>query len=932
MNELARALRLGLGVAGLSMLVACGGGGGGGSIFVPDEPPPPVDSAPDDPQPEIDDHLTLTNTIEAHDLGFTGAGVTIGLLDSGIRSDHPTLQGRVKSPQFIYVDDVTNDLDKEDVVGHGTTVAQLAGGAEFGLWPGGIAPGVEFVSLRIIGDTPPEDDGSGQGNEVTDGSFLKEMHKDLSDSGAVISNNSWGGLYWEGDAVTKTFVDAMTPFVIDWGGLVVFATGNEGNANPSDTASLPSQSAYAEVLEQGWLAVAALDTLNPTALAEYSNACGIAMNYCLVAPGDVVFTGLDDTPGNPTYWVGGGTSFAAPQVSGAAALVWEAFPYFDNDMVRQTLLGTATDLGAEGVDSIFGYGLLNVGKAVKGPSRFDWGDADVTLDIDSTWSNDIAGEGGLIKRGTGTLTLTGGLGYGGTTQVIDGELIASDLPGHLYIKNNASASGVRSVGGDLRNDAVFTVSGGDVSVTGDYVNAPFDEFPSSATLQLELGSVLRVQGEALLGGELIVIGKQDGYVASAHTEVVTAEGGLTGTFASVGSAANVMLEATPGYDANSAWLDVTRVEVTAIDGMDYSASTYSAAQRVEGAFDNIDNQIYRGTLGGSGLGTDFVKGAGSLQQAGSMKAVERSLASLSGELHGADTAFAMMAIEGSRHALESRLDDLGNGSLAGAWADRLDGQRSMWSNTRLDANGWMLGQDYRFGPQLTVGAAFGQTDGIAAHDLRGDRERNRQLEAQGYAAWSNGGNYLMGRVAMGRMDRWMQRDILLGSERFGVDAQYDNRYATVGLQAGHRFKISDATLTPYVGTQSLQLDRDGFSEQGAAGFGLSTHESRLDATQALAGARLERQWSVGATRISLQGRMEWQRTLSQSGDAIDARFAGLDAWSPITGAGLGEEAAVFGFGVHAWLPVGGKLGFELDSRRENGRSYTGAFANWSIGF
>ena len=48
-------------------------------------------------------------------------------------------------------------------------------------------------------------------------------------------------------------------------------------------------------------------------------------------------------------------------------------------------------------------------------------------------------------------------------------------------------------------------------------------------------------------------------------------------------------------------------------------------------------------------------------------AAERSLASLSGELHGADTAFAMMAIEGNRHALESRLDALHGDAGGGAW-------------------------------------------------------------------------------------------------------------------------------------------------------------------------------------------------------------------------------------------------------------------------
>src|SRR5690606_12687800 len=185
-----------------------------------------------------------------------------------------------------------------------------------------------------------------------------------------VYNDSWGGLYWTGgDTVTRTFLDAMKPFVVDWGGLVVFATGNEGNDNPTDTASLPSQGAGANILEQGWLAVAALDTLEPTKLADYSNACGIAQNYCLVAPGYVVFTDFKDAAGQPTYWVGQGTSYAAPQVSGAAALVWEAFPYFDNDLVRQTLLGTAVDLGAPGVDPVFGHGLLDVGKAVMGPGR-----------------------------------------------------------------------------------------------------------------------------------------------------------------------------------------------------------------------------------------------------------------------------------------------------------------------------------------------------------------------------------------------------------------------------------------------------------------------------------------------------------------------------------------------------------------------------------
>ena len=88
--------------------------------------------------------------------------------------------------------------------------------------------------------------------------------------------------------------------------------------NPSDNAALPTI-ANDSVLEKGWLTVGALDPLNPTQLTSYSQQCGIAMNYCLVAPGNVVFIDPDaTTQANSILYQGGGTSYAAPLVSGAA--------------------------------------------------------------------------------------------------------------------------------------------------------------------------------------------------------------------------------------------------------------------------------------------------------------------------------------------------------------------------------------------------------------------------------------------------------------------------------------------------------------------------------------------------------------------------------------------------------------------------------------
>src|SRR5690606_1963650 len=115
--------------------------------------------------PQYSQHLELINAAGALGAGLTGQGVTIGLLDTGVNRDHPALQGRVQA-NFIDVDPNTNDTSVDDVVGHGTVVAQMAAGKGIGNWGGGVAQGASIVVSRIINDQPPPDDGSGQGNEI----------------------------------------------------------------------------------------------------------------------------------------------------------------------------------------------------------------------------------------------------------------------------------------------------------------------------------------------------------------------------------------------------------------------------------------------------------------------------------------------------------------------------------------------------------------------------------------------------------------------------------------------------------------------------------------------------------------------------------------------------------------------------------------------
>lgn len=915
-------------------LAGCGGGGGGDNVrdplpLAPSSPNPPANQPPPvvgTPNPAYGDHLRITGAGAAHAAGFDGKGVRIGVIDTGVMRNHPALSPRVVA-NLTYVPSPPNNLKVDDVVGHGTAVSQIAAGTPFGTWPGGIAPGAEIVSARILYDKDPEDDGSGQGNEIDGAIGIKPIHQDLIDRGVRVMNNSWGGLYWTDPAATAPIADEYRPFIVQNDGLVVFATGNEGRVNPSSMAALPSQvgvggSMPAADLERGWLAVTAVNPKNMGQLdvdrygAVYANACGVAMRYCLAAVGTVYVTGTDNGPTSPDYWRWSGTSLAAPQVSGAAALVWQAFPYFNNDLVRQTLLGTASDMGAPGVDAVFGYGVLNVANAVKGPGKFDWGDVTARIDSGtSRWGNHIAGAGGLIKEGAGTLELTGSAGYTGLTQVNAGTLRASPRGNVSVAAQGTLITG--GAGGNIDNRGRVDVTADSAQVDGIYHQ--YDD----ATLAITVGNPLRVTGAVIDGGNLQVMGVRPFYTAMGReTAIVTFGGGLTGQFDALTTGPGVFLQATLEYDTQIVWLNITRLDVTATaQSLGMTAAAVSGAQRVEDAFDGIDSDQ---------LGADagFLTGAGAIQGSPTTAAAEHTLSSLSGELHTADTDFALMAIEGNRRALESRVDALQHAPLGGTWSDDLSSQRAV-AGFDIDASGWMMGQDRRI-RRVTYGAALAQTDGYAHHDLRYDRERNRQLEAQLYASYDLGAGYLLGSLALGNMQRWTQREVLLGSDAFRVRSDYAQRYATVGLQAGLPLAFGrDARMTPYAGVQSLQLERDGFSEQGAVGFGLTTADSSMRLDQALLGARWTSDWRTERATWSLQGRMEWQHLLSQSGGAIDARFTGIDVWSPIVGNLLDHNVGVFGLGLGATLRGGSRVGFDIDTRRDRGETMTRAMLNWS---
>ena len=119
---------------------------------------------------------------------------------------------------------------------------------------------------------------------------------------------------------------------------------------------------YEPTLLKKWLVVGAVNSEDK--LAYFSNGCGPSKMWCLVAPGRSLQLAPRCRLPRPQCRARSGTSFAAPHVSGALAVIKSAAPSMPMEVVRAVLLTTSRDLGEKGVDDVFGWGIPDVDKAV----------------------------------------------------------------------------------------------------------------------------------------------------------------------------------------------------------------------------------------------------------------------------------------------------------------------------------------------------------------------------------------------------------------------------------------------------------------------------------------------------------------------------------------------------------------------------------------
>ena len=273
-----------------------------------------------------------------------GDGVIVGVTDTQMQLNHSELSTATNG-----LDHFGSTLMTEI---HGTHVAGIVAAAKNNTQMHGVAYNARILEVQMLEGMEPADSPTGL--------------KYATDRGAKVINMSWGfdlgasgSTLAIGSALYNDIKDYMLSEVnvaIAGDALMVVAAGNDAYTT---TLGAPAILAQDDSLSGNMIAVASIDS--SLSISSFSDRCSVAKNFCLAAPGGSIYSSIPTS----SYANLSGTSMAAPHVSGAAAVLRAAWPHLTAAQTAQILLTTATDLGAPGVDNVYGHGLLNLAAAVQ---------------------------------------------------------------------------------------------------------------------------------------------------------------------------------------------------------------------------------------------------------------------------------------------------------------------------------------------------------------------------------------------------------------------------------------------------------------------------------------------------------------------------------------------------------------------------------------
>ena len=353
--------------AGTLALSGCGGGGGGSSSSLADGTYRNTVSGNYATEYNYQSMLSSINPLSLNDYGYTGDGVRVAVVDSGIDSSHSEFDGKTILG-YDFAGSASGYAADEN--GHGTHVASIIAGERDGTGMRGVAYDASLYSYKVDNDGDSSLEGLSTDTQIAD-----VFNRHVTDN-IQISNNSWGGSSRITSA-TESSLRSSFPETISAlraaqnnGTLLVFAAGNSGALQPNYFGGMPLK--ITELADE-WLVVTAVDSnLKETA---YTDRCGDAWAFCVTAPGGGDSSSTDGilaAEPSGTYTRKSGTSMATPHVAGLAAALMEKFPSLTAAQIATRIKNSASYSGLTTYDgytestasvsymrSVFGHGLVN---------------------------------------------------------------------------------------------------------------------------------------------------------------------------------------------------------------------------------------------------------------------------------------------------------------------------------------------------------------------------------------------------------------------------------------------------------------------------------------------------------------------------------------------------------------------------------------------
>ena len=919
---------------------------------------------------------------QAYAAGYSGKGVKLGIFDQPVYAKHPEFasQGKVinlvttgireytdpyipvkKGDVFRY--DGTPSVDSDGTLGsHGTHVGGIAAGNRDGGEMHGVAFNAQIISAEN-GDPGPED-GIILGN---DGAVYQAGWDALIASGARIINNSWGiGITEKFDQGGKdpayphfTLADAQKQFdqikqilgtkaggayqgAIDAarsGIVTIFAAGNDYNLNNPD--AMAGLAYFVPEIAPNWLSVASLQDPSNTgdySISTFSSRCGYTASFCVAAPGTKVYSSIIEgnsvdnlTTGYAKY---SGTSMAAPHVAGSIAVLMERFPYMTGAQVASVLKTTTVDMGAPGIDALYGWGMIDLGKAINGPGMFvteqdipeefrvsgaygpeqfvvnlpgvgallDKGkptervcdDTHCGLDV---WSNNISGHGGLTKQGIGTLVLTGNNSYAGPTLINQGLLaVNGSVTSDVTVQNAGVLGGSGTVGSLTARSGGTVAPGNSIGTLNVTRNLSFEPGSRYAVEVAPNGQSDRIQsnGSATIGGGEVAVSLENSTNLLSQSEVrsllgqqyniLTAQQGISGQFDSV--APNYLFLGTGlTYQPNQVTLNVGRNDTsfTSVAATQNERAVAAAADALAAG-----NPVYESIL-----------------NAGSTGEARQAFRQLSGQIH-ADIASAQ--VNDSRYlrdALNGRLrqaeglatsPDIKADDDGGAWAQLL----GAWDHASGDANatgyqastyGVLVGLDSALADDWRLGVATGYTrtslDGGYGSNADSD---NYHLAVYGGKQFGELALRAGGGYTWHRFDT--SRSVNYGMQSDRETAKYSARTEQVFAEAGYSVKADWVNLEPFANLAYINFQNNGISEDGGAAA-LHGDKQHTDATVSTLGLRADTQWQASkTTSVALRSELGWQHQYGDLDRGTGLRFNGGNSPFVVNSVSASRDGAV----------------------------------------